>query len=167
MRLAWMDLAIAGLALLAAPAAAQPIAPSATVAPAEAASAAYQAKTAKNRAAFLQFADLYYGQHKTREAFERFVAKDYIQHNPNAKDGRDAAIAFLATLMAKPTVSMDVRRILVDGDYAVVHLIGRQGPEDPGHAIMNIFRMHDGMIVEHWDVTQPVPAKTASGRPMG
>ena len=163
MRLAW----ITGLSLLAAPLAAQPIAPSATIAPAEAASPEYQAKTAKNRAAFLQFADLYYGQHKTREAFERFVAEDYIQHNPNAKDGREAAIALLATLMAKPTVKMDVRRILVDGDYAVVHLIGSQGPEDPGTAIMNIFRMKDGIIVEHWDVWQPVPKATASGRPMG
>lgn len=157
---------LAGIALLAAaPLKAQPLPP--TVTPAEGATAEYQAKTAKNRAAFLQFAELYYGQHKTREAFERFVAEDYIQHNPNAKDGREAAIAYLATLMSKPTVSMEVRRILVDGDYAVVHLIGRQGPEDPGHAIMNIFRMKDGIIVEHWDVMQKVPAATASGRPMG
>lgn len=141
--------------------------PAITALPADAASAEYQAKTAKNRAAFLAFVELYYGQHKTREAFERYVAKDYMQHNPNAPDGREEAIAFLATLMSGPDISMDVRRILVDGDYAVVHLLARQGPEDRGHAIMNIFRMKDGIIVEHWDVTQKIPEETASGRSMG
>ncbi|AKH43949.1 putative SnoaL-like aldol condensation-catalyzing enzyme [Altererythrobacter atlanticus] len=133
----------------------------------EAASADYAARTARNREAFLDFVRLYYDEMKVREAFERYVHPDYIQHNPAVVDGREAAIAHLEGLLARPTVSMDVRRLLVDGDYAVAHLIGRQGPEDPGHALMNIFRMEDGIIVEHWDVAQPVPATTASGRGMG
>jgi len=127
---------------------------------------AHLAKTARNRAAFLAFVDLYYRQKKVREAFEAYVAADYIQHNPAVRDGREAAIAHLDGLLARPTVTMDVRRVLVDGDHAAVHLIGRQGPEDRGHALMNVFRMEDGIIVEHWDVAQPIPPHTASGRGM-
>ncbi len=133
----------------------------------EAASDEYSRKTARNREAFLDFVRLYYDEMKVREAFERYVDEGYIQHNPAVVDGREAAIAHLDGLLERPTVSMDVRRVLVDGDYAVAHLIGRQGPEDPGHALMNIFRMEDGIIMEHWDVAQPIPEKTASGRGMG
>jgi predicted SnoaL-like aldol condensation-catalyzing enzyme len=102
-----------------------------------------------------------------REAFDRHVAEDYRQHNPGIPDGREAAVAWLLRMTSGSRVTMDVRRVLVDGDFAVVQLIGSQGPEDPGHAIMNIFRLEDGLIVEHWDVTQPIPTRTASGRSMG
>lgn len=138
-----------------------------TVAIEDAATADYAHRTARNRAAFLDFVRLYYDEMKVREAFERYVDEHYIQHNPAVVDGREAAIAHLEGLLARPTVSMDVRRLLVDGDYAFAHLIGRQGPEDPGHALMNVFRMENGIIMEHWDVAQPIPAETASGRGMG
>lgn len=134
---------------------------------AEASSPEYAARTAQNREILLEFVRLYYDEMKVREAFERYVHPDYMQHNPAVTDGREAAIAHLESLLARPTVTMDVRRIMVDGDYGLVHLIGRQGPEDPGHALMNIFRFAEGLIVEHWDVSQPVPATTASGRGMG
>lgn len=138
-----------------------------TVELSESQSAEYASRTTRNRAAFLDFVKLYYDEMKLREAFERYVHIDYMQHNPAVVDGREAAIAHLEGLLARPTVSMDVRRILVDGDYAVAHLIGRQGPDDPGHALMNIFRLEDGIIMEHWDVAQAIPAETASGRGMG
>jgi len=135
--------------------------------PDEAATPAYQARTARNRAAFLDFVRLYYGERKVREAFDRYVAVDYQQHNPNIADGREAAVAWLLKMTTGSTVRMDIRRITVDGDYAMVHLHASQGPSDPGHIIMNLFRLQDGIIMEHWDVTQAVPATTASGRPLG
>ena len=140
---------------------------SAFATPGEAATPAYQARTARNRAAFLDFVRLYYGERKVREAFDRYVAVDYQQHNPNIADGREAAVAWLLKMTTGSTVRMDIRRITVDGDYAVVHLHASQGPADPGHVIMNLFRLRDGIIQEHWDVTQAVPATTASGRPLG
>lgn len=143
--------------------------PSASVyaTPAEAATPAYQARTARNRVAFLDFVRLYYGERKVREAFDRYVAPDYQQHNPHIADGREAAVAWLLKMTTGSTVRMEIRRITVDGDYAVVHLRASQGPDDPGHVIMNLFRLQDGIIQEHWDVTQAVPATTASGRPLG
>ena len=135
--------------------------------PAEAATPEYQARTALNRAAFLDFVRLYYGERRVREAFDRYVSVDYQQHNPNIADGREAAVAWLLKMTTGSSVRMEIRRITVDGDYAVVHLRASQGPDDPGHVIMNLFRLRDGIIQEHWDVTQAVPATTASGRPLG
>ena len=135
--------------------------------PAEASTAEYQARTARNRVAFLDFVRLYYGERRVREAFDRYVAADYQQHNPHIADGREAAVAWLLKMTTGSTVRMEIRRITVDGDYAVVHLRASQGPDDPGHVIMNLFRLRDGIIQEHWDVTQAVPPTTASGRPLG
>ncbi|MFM2289962.1 MAG: hypothetical protein RL684_3105, partial [Pseudomonadota bacterium] len=79
-------------------------------------------QTAANRAIVLDFVDLFYRQRRVREAFERHVAEDYTQHNPNIPDGREAAIAMLAPKFADPQAIFDVKRVLVDGDLACVHL---------------------------------------------
>ncbi|WP_336979614.1 nuclear transport factor 2 family protein [Altererythrobacter fulvus] len=109
------------------------------------------------------FIPLFYEQGKVREAYETWVAEDYIQHNPHATDGRDAAIAFLEPFYQRnPTHRMTVHRVLVDGDLIAVHLHGQTGPDDRGAAAVDILRVKDCKIVEHWDVTQPVPEKSAN-----
>ena len=113
------------------------------------------------------FIPLFYEQGKVREAYETWVAKDYIQHNPNARDGRDAAIAFLEPFYQRnPNHKMTVYRVLVDGDLIAVHLRGQDGPNDLGAAAVDILRVKDCKIVEHWDVTQKVPEKSANGHGM-
>jgi predicted SnoaL-like aldol condensation-catalyzing enzyme len=109
------------------------------------------------------FIPLFYEQGKVREAYETWVAEDYKQHNPNATDGRDAAIAFLEPFYQRnPTHRMTVYRVLVDGDLFAVHLHGQTGPNDRGAAAIDILRVKDCKIVEHWDVTQAVPEKSTN-----
>ena len=68
----------------------------ASAAPAAAESAAAdRAQTLSNREIVERFIDLFYRQGRVREAFETYVAENYIQHNPLAPDGRAAAIAAL------------------------------------------------------------------------
>lgn len=126
-----------------------------------------QSETEKNRAIITDFIDMFYGQKKPREAFEKYVAADYIQHNPGAPDGREATLALLEPFMkSMPDRTTKVLRILVDGDLAAVHSRGAKGPDDRGMAIVDIFRLKDGKIVEHWDVLQPVPEQSANPHPM-
>jgi predicted SnoaL-like aldol condensation-catalyzing enzyme len=54
----------------------------------------------------------------------------------------------------------------VDGDFVIVHSHATTTPEDRGMAIVDIFRMDDGKIVEHWDVIQPIPEKAANENTM-
>lgn len=121
--------------------------------------------TERNRAIITDFARLFYTDRDVRTAFDRYVAKDYIQHNPGILDGRDAAIAALAPMFARPGSRYDVKRILVDGDMAMIHLHGRGGPDGLGGAVADIYRLKDGKIVEHWDVLQPIKADTVNPHP--
>jgi predicted SnoaL-like aldol condensation-catalyzing enzyme len=122
--------------------------------------------TEANRAIVSRFVDLFYRQKKVRAAFEAYVSENYIQHNPEIADGREAAILILEPMFSKPTFTVDVKRIIVDGDIAVVHLFARSTPQERGGSVMDMFRLKDGKIVEHWDVLQAIPEKSANPHPM-
>jgi predicted SnoaL-like aldol condensation-catalyzing enzyme len=90
-------------------------------------------------------------------AVDRFVAPGYIQHSQLAPPGRDALKAFLDMIKAEtPEAVHDVKRAFVDGDHVTVHYHVRRFPGDLGWAVMDIFRVEDGLIAEHWDVMQDV-----------
>ena len=127
---------------------------------------AHPALTSSNRDLIHDFVTILYERREPRIAFEKYVDEGYIQHNPAIADGRESALRWLEPVFAKPDAEIQVRRVTVDGNYATVQIIGRMGPDDPGSAIINIFRLEDGMIMEHWDVIQAMPAKTVSGRPL-
>ena len=122
-------------------------------------------KTERNRAIVTAFAHRFYDQRDVRGAFERWVSPHYVQHNPGIADGRDSAIAALEPLFSRPGSAFEVKRIIVDGDLAVIHLRGRTGPDGLGGAVADIFRLKDGKIVEHWDVLQPIAADTINPHP--
>ena len=95
-------------------------------------------------------------------AVDRFIAPGYIQHSPLAPPGRDALKAFLDHIRAEtPDAVHDIKRAFVDGDHVTVHYHVRRWDGDTGFAVIDIFRVEDGLIAEHWDVSQPV----ASGGP--
>ncbi len=123
-------------------------------------------ETERNRAIVSDFARLFYGERQVRQAFERYVVPNYIQHNPNIADGREAAIVALETKFSNPQARFEVQRIIVDGAFAVIHLHGRPSPNSWGGAVADIYRLANGKIVEHWDVLQPVPETAINPHPM-
>lgn len=115
--------------------------------------------TERNRAVITAFAKMFYGQRDVRGAFERYVAPDYIQHNANILDGREAAIAALEPMFRQEGSRFEIKRIIVDGDMAVIHLHGRAGAQGNGGTVADIYRLKHGRIVEHWDILQPIADK--------
>lgn len=100
---------------------------------------------------------------QARSAFETWVAPGYIQHNPMAQTGRDAAIAFLGSFFEQhPGISYSIKRVIADGDLVAVHMHGAMGPDDRGFAVVDIMRVEGCKVVEHWDVMQPVPETSAN-----
>jgi predicted SnoaL-like aldol condensation-catalyzing enzyme len=122
--------------------------------------------TEKNRKLVNDFAELFYRQKNVRKAFMTHVAPDYIQHNPNIPDGREQAIGMLEPKFSHPGSSFTIKRILVDGEWAAIHLHGRMGPELPGAAVVDLYRIENEKIREHWDVLQPVPVDAVNPHPM-
>lgn len=114
-----------------------------------------------------EFIDLFYRKKKVREAFESWVHPDYIQHKATLPDGREAVIGFLENLLERfPERTFTIHRIISSDDLVVVHYHTQATPEDLGLAIVDIFRVEDCRMVEHWDVVQAVPAESANDNTM-
>lgn len=123
------------------------------------------AMTERNRAIIKDFAEILYTQRNPRAAMMKYVATDYIQHNPRAGDGRDAAIALLVPLFGAPGAKFEIKRIIVDRDLAVIHVHGRPDPTTAGVVAIDIYRLKDGKIVEHWDAVQPITPSAVNPHP--
>ena len=132
----------------------------ATLAPAAYAADAQQMEA--NKKAVLEFYDLAINK-KDFEAASKFIGSRYVQHNPRAADGPEGLKAFLAFLREKfPDYHSDIKRVFADGDYVIVHVHAVREPGTRGNAIVDIFKLENGKIVEHWDVVQPIPEKPAN-----
>ena len=134
---------------------------------------AAQAKTCKMmpKQVVSQFMDEFYVQKKVRSSFEKWVDPGYIQHNPFAATGRDAAIAFLEPFVANnPGQKTKIHRIIADGNMVAVHSHGWNEDGDAaakrGFAVVDIFRVQGCRVMEHWDVLSPVPETAANTNTM-
>lgn len=131
-------------------------------------SAVFASTPAQNKENALAFYEMVFNQHKLQEASDKYIGKEYLQHNPTVTDGKQAFIdAFAPFLKANPKSKATVKRAIAEGDLVALHVHSQLNDEDRGEAVVDIFRFDkDGKIVEHWDVIQPVPEKTESGRSM-
>jgi predicted SnoaL-like aldol condensation-catalyzing enzyme len=124
--------------------------------------------TEKNRAIMAQVAQALFVENDAVK-FGTFVSDDeYIQHNPEIPDGKEAVIEYLRKAFANSKeFAGAIHRIVVDGDIAVTHSSFRRLDGSPGGIVlMDVFRLHDGKLVEHWDVIQPMPTQSANEHPM-
>lgn len=93
----------------------------------------------------------------------RYFGPRYIQHNPNAADGPEGFKRFVDFLREKfPKAHSDIKQVFADGDYVILHVHAVREPGTRGNAIVDIFRLESGKIVEHWDVIQPIPEQSAN-----
>ena len=114
-----------------------------------------------------KFMTEFYLEKRVRAAFETWVEPGYIQHNPLAATGRDAAIAFLEPFFrGHPDAVYSIKRVIADGNLVAVHSHARFAPGERGLAVVDILRVEHCRIAEHWDVAQPVPEKSANSNGM-
>ncbi len=105
--------------------------------------------------------------HKPIEATLKYFAPDVKEHDPTTPDGREAIIAYLKRRDWTSTrMQATIHHVIAEGDLVVVHHHVTENPTDPGMAAVDIFRVKDGRIVEHWDVLQPVPKTSANSNTM-
>ena len=100
-------------------------------------------------------------------AMQAYVAPDIIQHDPYLPDGA-AAIAdfFVPYFEQHPQSSVEIKRVLADGNMVTVHSLWKESPEDNGQAAVDIYRVDAGRIVEQWRVSQEIPDHPANRNTM-
>lgn len=119
-----------------------------------------------NRRLVVDFYNAFFNKHQVAEA-SKVVDSSYKQHNPQVPDGKAPFVSFFTDYFKKnPDATSQILRSAVDGDLVWLHNHSKSGPDDRGRAIVNIFRVKDGKIVEHWDVIQAVPEHAANGNSM-
>ncbi|MBR0845684.1 nuclear transport factor 2 family protein [Bradyrhizobium liaoningense] len=96
-----------------------------------------------------------------------YVGDRYVQHNPNAADGPEGFRKFIGFLREKfPNSHSEIKRSFVDGDFVILHVHSVREPGSKGRAIVDIFKLDNGKIVEHWDVVQDIPENPANDNTM-
>jgi predicted SnoaL-like aldol condensation-catalyzing enzyme len=115
-----------------------------------------------NRKVVLDFYEKGLNQ-KDADAAIALMGNRYVQHNPNAPDGPEGFRKFIGFLKEKfPNSKSEIKRSFVDGDYVILHVHAVREPGTRGNAIIDVFKLENGKIVEHWDVVQPIPEKPAN-----
>ena len=94
-------------------------------------------------------------------ALDRYWSENYIQHNPQIPNGREALKQMMS---GGGNMKYEMGLVVADGDFVMVHArITGFGPK-PLIAV-DIFRVKEGKLAEHWDVLQEeVPAENTASK---
>lgn len=114
----------------------------------------------------VNFYEQFFNEHEVTRAAE-VVSENYKQHNPEVPDGKKPFVDYFSQFF-KETAQSKARivRTATSGDLVWLQVHSTSSPSDRGQAVLDIFRVKNGKIVEHWDIIQDVPAQSANENSM-
>ena len=124
-------------------------------------------RAAENKKIVVDFYEGVFLKHQVQEYSDRYIGHQYIQHNPHVPDGKAPFVNYFTQYFKEnPQASNVIKRAVAEGDLVFLHVHSTQNKQDRGEAIIDIFRVEDGKIVEHWDVQQSIPEQSANQNTM-
>ena len=102
-----------------------------------------------------------------KKAIEKYVGKEYIQHNPAVADGTKGFIDYFEKMQKEyPEKSLEFARSIAEGNLVALHT-HQTWPGNDEYVTMDFFRFDEnGKIVEHWDAIQQIPNTSANPNTM-
>jgi len=99
-------------------------------------------------------------------AVDDYMSKDFIQHNPTIADGPQGVKALVQMLVSKgiPKQKIEFKHIIAEGDIVILH--SRYGMAGKEWRFIDIYRVKNGKLVEHWDASMQMPDNRANNNPM-
>lgn len=119
----------------------------------------------KNKRIVLKAFDTLFNQ-RDYAAAEKFWSPRYIQHSAHIAPGREGL--FELTRNLPDTLAYEHGIIMAEGDFVMVHGRFSGNGQAAAFIAVDIVRLEDGILAEHWDVLQDeaTAASSASGLPM-
>jgi predicted SnoaL-like aldol condensation-catalyzing enzyme len=104
---------------------------------------------------------------KDYDTASNYMSPNYKQHNPTAADGPEGLKTWLAEFKRQwPNLRAEIKHVVAEGDFVALHVYGVNGPSPNGTAVVDIFRLENGRLAEHWDVIQPIPPEASNSNSM-
>jgi predicted SnoaL-like aldol condensation-catalyzing enzyme len=102
------------------------------------------------------------------DAFRLYAGSPYRQHNPLIEDGMEGLRKFVTWIASNhPDARYEIKRVFADGDSVIIHSHWHGLADNSrGEAVVDIFRVEGGKVVEHWDVIQSIPETSANANTM-
>ena len=101
---------------------------------------------------------------RVEDAFRLYAGSPYRQHNPLIEDGMEGLRKVVTWLTH---ARHEIKRVFADGDHVILHSHWHGLSDNPrGEAVVDIFRLEGGKVLEHWDVIQPIPETSANANTM-
>lgn len=108
-----------------------------------------------NKDIIKNFYQEFFNDHNIKAA-EKYVREDYIQHNPGVAQGRAGLMqGFLKKFETEPTFHLEIQMIICEDNMAAVYLKNIDARGNTKARVVDIYRIEDGMLAEHWDVLHP------------
>lgn len=121
----------------------------------------------QNKKIVIDFYEGVFIKHQVKDYADRYIGSQYIQHNPHVPDGKAPFVEYFTGYFKKnPDAKSVIKRAVAEGDLVFLHVHSTQNSQDRGVAVVDIFRVENGKIVEHWDVQQDVPEPSANNNTM-
>ncbi|MET8828950.1 nuclear transport factor 2 family protein [Streptomyces sp. NPDC004610] len=123
-------------------------------------------ETARNEKLVKKYVNRLYNG-RDLSAIDAYVAPGVREHAPELGDGAAAVKQGVGTYLAEnPELTYDTKRVIAEGDLVAVHSHVTAVPGTRGQAVIDMYRVRGGKIVEHWKSVQAVPEGSANGNTM-
>jgi predicted SnoaL-like aldol condensation-catalyzing enzyme len=122
-------------------------------------------KTAKNKQIVAKAYQRIFGDLDTT-AVDEYMSNNFIQHNPTIADGPQGVKALVKMLASQGVTKQNItfKHVIAEGDIVVLH--SRYGMAGKEWRFIDIYRIENGKIAEHWDAMMQMPDKRANNNPM-
>lgn len=130
-------------------------------------------KSLRNIQILTQLYDEMFNEKQPLKSALKYLAPDYIQHNPFLPDRAEGTgHTFEERVKKFSQMRVKIHRMIAQDDYVWAHVnfinVYNNDPDDLGTAGVDIFKFdEDGLILEHWDVLQTIPHQSKSSNNNG
>jgi predicted SnoaL-like aldol condensation-catalyzing enzyme len=99
-------------------------------------------------------------------AVDEYMSADFIQHNPTTPDGPEGVKQLVQMLLSQgePKQKVEFKHVIADGDIVILH--SRYEMAGNEWRFIDIYRVENGKLAEHWDAMMQMPETRANNNPM-